>query len=508
MAPAEATEQHTQAPEASTLAELRHLLECALGAEVGVFAPGRVILPHACRRTCVVASAPTSCEGACGIVQRLASGEVPASVTVPQTCDQGHSIAVHRGTFSHATTLVLRPRAGRPQDDLDASMPDRLTAIAQIWAQCDRLVHETEGLSNELLRSYEQLNVIFDVTQQLGVTQDAAGIKLTLIRRTAEVLDSDWACCLTHAEGMLWWGRSGDADRQAVPRADLVAEVRQHRRILVRNGSEHTADQPSFSLLVGPLLEDEAEANIAVFGRRPGGPEFLSGDVMMVDAILSHGGNVIANHRLAERIQTMSFEAIRALVSAIDKKDEYTSGHSERVGMLARLTGVELGLPPKALQDLEWAGLLHDIGKIGILDTILRKPGRLTEGEYDLIKQHPRMGFDVITPIQAFAGVREAVLYHHETPDGTGYPRGLKDDAIPLAARIIHVADTFDAVTSSRSYRGGFPLGKALQILRDQMGTKLDTEVTRAFLKAFERLRIEQPDRYRRHFGHVMEDER
>jgi putative two-component system response regulator len=181
-------------------------------------------------------------------------------------------------------------------------------------------------------------------------------------------------------------------------------------------------------------------------------------------------------------------------VAAIDKKDRYTSGHSERVGYLAKLIGRQMGIPANELQVLEMSGLLHDVGKIGVPEGILRKPGKLTKEEYDIIKSHPRMGHEILTPIASFGGVLDGVLYHHENPDGSGYPDGLGNDEIPLFARIIHVVDVFDALTSTRSYRVAFSPEQAYEILREEAGTKLDAEVVAVFLEMVSALQATSPD--------------
>jgi len=183
-------------------------------------------------------------------------------------------------------------------------------------------------------------------------------------------------------------------------------------------------------------------------------------------------------------------------VSAIDQKDHYTSGHSERVGFLAHLTGRGLGLPLSELKVLEWAGLLHDVGKIGIPEDILNKPGRLTEAEFDQIKRHSVMGHEILKPIASLEQVLAGVLYHHETPDGSGYPEGLKGDEISLVARIIRAADVFDALSSARSYRGAYSIEAACEIIRKDAGTKIDAEVAQALLEAIAAFRAARPDEF------------
>jgi HD-GYP domain-containing protein (c-di-GMP phosphodiesterase class II) len=190
----------------------------------------------------------------------------------------------------------------------------------------------------------------------------------------------------------------------------------------------------------------------------------------------------------------------RALVAAIDQKDHYTRGHSERVGMLSRLVGRELGLSRAELQDLEWAGLLHDVGKIGIPEVILSKPGRLSLTEFESIKRHPRIGYEILRPIASFERVLTGVLHHHEQPDGNGYPSGLRGDAVPLIARIIHVADTFDALTSTRSYRRAFQVERACEIMRQDAGSRLDAGVIDVFLRVLEAYRQADPGGFAANF--------
>ncbi|MBK8915620.1 MAG: HD-GYP domain-containing protein [Phycisphaerales bacterium] len=219
--------------------------------------------------------------------------------------------------------------------------------------------------------------------------------------------------------------------------------------------------------------------------------------------MLGYGGHILSNVLMVRHLQQTALETVRALANAIDAKDNYTHGHSERVGWLARMVGQALGMPNRQLQILEWAGLLHDVGKIGIPERILNKPGRLTTEEFDEMKRHPRLSYEVLRPVASLAPVLEGVLYHHENHDGSGYPTGLAGDAIPLIARIIHVVDIFDALTSSRSYRKGFTIARAFEILRTDSGRVTDPLVTERFLTAFERYRAERPADFLERFAHI-----
>lgn len=173
--------------------------------------------------------------------------------------------------------------------------------------------------------------------------------------------------------------------------------------------------------------------------------------------------------------------ALHAMSSAIDARDPYTQGHSERVARLGYEIAKILGISETACQEIYLAGLLHDLGKIGVPDHILHKADALTNEEFTVIKQHPEIGHRIIERLGKLHFVLPGVLYHHERWDGNGYPHGLKQESIPLMARILAVADSFDAMTSSRPYRGAMPIQKAAAVIRDGAGQQWDTAIVDCF---------------------------
>jgi putative nucleotidyltransferase with HDIG domain len=190
----------------------------------------------------------------------------------------------------------------------------------------------------------------------------------------------------------------------------------------------------------------------------------------------------------AQKIREDNLELTIALSNALDSRDTYTKHHSENVARYAVEIAEKMKLPKEMCNVIHIGGLLHDIGKIGIPEHILSKSENLTDGEYDIIRTHPAIGYEIIKHIKAFkdSGILDIVLYHHERYDGTGYPTGLKGNNIPLAARIIAVADAFDAMSSKRVYRNELKLESILNEIRKNKRSQFDPQIVDIFLSLFE----------------------
>ena len=194
------------------------------------------------------------------------------------------------------------------------------------------------------------------------------------------------------------------------------------------------------------------------------------------------------NARLYAALERGYLETIRALASAIDAKDPYTRGHSERVAKLAVEIGRELALDDATLRVLEFGGILHDVGKIGIPEQVLGKPARLTPEEFALVRSHAAIGAEIIDGVEFLKSAEPAIRYHHERWDGGGYPDGLRGDKIPLIARIVNAADIWDACTSERPYHRAATHREGLKILDQSRGVQLDPDVHDAILRVLVRL--------------------
>jgi putative two-component system response regulator len=195
----------------------------------------------------------------------------------------------------------------------------------------------------------------------------------------------------------------------------------------------------------------------------------------------------IEQRRFSEQRADVLFKAIKALAAAIDAKSHYTGRHSAHMAELCLEIGHELKLPPERMMSLELAAHIHDVGKIGTPDAVLAKPGRLTPDEWQEILQHPGMGADFLSEIEELAEVASIVRHHHERVDGSGYPDGLRGDAIPFLSRILAVADAFEAMTSDRPYRGAASWDEALRELQTHAGTQFDAAVVDAAARVIRR---------------------
>jgi len=188
-----------------------------------------------------------------------------------------------------------------------------------------------------------------------------------------------------------------------------------------------------------------------------------------------------------EELRRTSIDFIRVLGDAVERRDPYTKGHCDRLVSYSLALGRKLGLKMERLRDLAYGGWLHDIGKIQIEDDILKKPGRLTPGEYERIKEHTVIGWRLVQPMKLMGGAALVIRHHHERFDGTGYPDGLSGDEIPITARILCLVDVFDALTTERPYKKAYSLDYSLEIIRRESGRHFDPSIVKIFLELLDR---------------------
>lgn len=234
------------------------------------------------------------------------------------------------------------------------------------------------------------------------------------------------------------------------------------------------------SLLAIPLVSKSKTKGVLLLGNVQGG-RFVRDDAFVIEKIASQMAVALDNAGLFEDMRNLFISTVTSLANAIDAKSPWTKGHSERVMSLSADLAKEMGLDEEIIERVRLGGLLHDIGKIGIIEELLEKPTKLSEDEFPPMRLHPEKGVAILTPIYQLRDVLPGILYHHERYDGSGYPKGLKGDAIPLEAKIIGVADSFDAMVSERPYKKGHSTSQALSELRQKSGSQFDPEVVTHF---------------------------
>lgn len=310
-------------------------------------------------------------------------------------------------------------------------------------------------------------------------------------------------CCTTvedaHAELVLTWledGEGGYLERlrkqgervQFTGQLDSAAaleRLRHERHGVVVHGDEahalfELADPPVHSVVLIPLEIREQLLGWVCAVSLTSGTTFDEGQRKMLSMVASRAAAAIDNARLYENLQATFRQTIQSLATTIDKMDRYTAGHSERVARYAQRLARSLGLDEAQIEVVRQAALMHDLGKIGCVMN-LNKPGKLTTGEYEIFKQHPGFGKDILDPIAFLQPVIPGVHLHHERWDGRGYPLGLEGKGIPLIARIISVADTYDAMTSNRAYRRALPHEVTVDELVRCRGSQFDPDVVGVF---------------------------
>ncbi|MEZ6134995.1 MAG: HD domain-containing phosphohydrolase [Pirellulaceae bacterium] len=394
-------------------------------------------------------------------------------------------------------------------------MPQQVAERAARMAIC-LVQHEAESAEQKLLveqyadrltNSYEELTFL----RRLSRHVEYCTADRSLVQAASSILPQ--ICKLAALEGVCLVEVSDASERKA----DRVLEAAgnlvdfhfavgfidelgpANRRIFVKNyQSDLAMGCPSPRADIRSLVTVPIEKDGKLFGWLVGAnkcrteteswatwaQEIGSIEASLLEAAALMLGSHAANNQLFREKESLVVEIIHTLVGVIEAKDVYTVGHSDRVALIARRLGQELGLAPETCHDIFLSGLLHDIGKIGVADDVLLKPGKLTEEEFAQVKTHPERGARLIRVLKPLENLVPGVLHHHEAVDGSGYPYGLVGEQIPLMARVLAVADAFDAMTSDRPYRAGMPLSKAEEILRNGAGKHWDATVVEAYFAA------------------------
>ncbi|MFH1731682.1 MAG: HD domain-containing phosphohydrolase [Planctomycetota bacterium] len=383
----------------------------------------------------------------------------------------------------------------------DASTGAVLDAMHEILAEGSAKEHEIDSLVTELALQYEEIELLYEIDEKIPLRSYPSNVIDYVAEKAFNVLNCSCFAWVPHSGTA---SRKGDDCRtlwnpneaeppptmlrlEAEQLARAVAEQcagrsRPSTIISLDNDPELSSFSPELdSVMCLPLVVD-ADLYGYLIAFKPRGNQFTSYELKLMTALARKSAFVIRDSSLYEDLESLFFNLIKLLVNTIENKDQYTKGHSQRVKTFTVRLAELMGLPKEEIDTLRISGLLHDIGKQGIPDAVLKKEGKLDDEEFALIKTHPVGGVNLIKHIKQFEDCLPHIRHHHERVDGNGYPDGLSGNDIPQGARIIAVADTYDALTSNRCYRPPFSTEKAFEIIEEAAGTQLDAEVARALL--------------------------
>jgi putative nucleotidyltransferase with HDIG domain len=362
----------------------------------------------------------------------------------------------------------------------------------------EELAASFNTMADQLSKQFKTLTTIAEIDRAILSTLDTEKIIEVVLNRIHDILPCDCVSVMLFHFGnqdsaLTYIREKGSEIGKEVETVLLkpidLKELYRNPEFFVTEVSLNTPDfltplvkRGNKSFLVFPLFIKQMLSGIIALGYQTP-PSYNQEDIAHVRRLVDQVAVSLSNTRLVEELEQLHWGTLTALARAIDAKSSWTSGHSERVTKLALKIGSALGIPPKESVVLRRGGLLHDIGKIGVPAEILDRSGKLNEKEDQLIREHVRWGARILEPIAAFAEIMPIVLQHHEHFDGTGYPEGLAGEAIHLNARILAVADTFDALSSDRPYRQATGREQAIEIIKEGAGSQFDPQVVLAFLE-------------------------
>ena len=354
---------------------------------------------------------------------------------------------------------------------------------------------ELRELSDQLTENYEELSLLYRLSCGMTLDQPADLFLRGACNQLQEVSGLDWLSLhlsdeierLNDLLGRSYWaGFSGSteqldaAGQQLMRRADLAGEplIIDDTRQLGKSVASITAN-----LLIVPLVRDGQTLGVILGGPRGDGQPLDSTDSKLCASMGNSLAIFLENHMLYGDAQSLFTGTLHALTSAIDAKDSYTFGHSARVALLSAMLAEAAGHPREFVERIELAAQVHDVGKIGVPEAVLCKPGRLTDDEFEIIKTHPTIGANILRDIRQMADLIPGVLYHHEHWSGRGYPAGLAGRDIPIFGRIIGLCDAFDAMSSNRTYRAALDHEVVLREIRQCAGRQFDPDLAQIFVK-------------------------
>jgi response regulator RpfG family c-di-GMP phosphodiesterase len=370
---------------------------------------------------------------------------------------------------------------------------------AMLESEISKSQREYKEINNELQRQLLSMRTLFNISQDLNRYLDMEeminGFALTLVGQlqisslAIYTIGREKDDCF-NLQGLKGFDRRRIADLNLERQGPFASWLMTHpgpQKILRPDEEQILHKLPDMRLAlfeyVTPLIAKEQLHGLVFTGPRLNGSSYTDYDLEMLHTVCNSVGIGLDNARLFRELQTTYLSTVKALVSIIEAKDAYTKGHTERVADYSVALGMKMQLSKQQMRDIAFGAVLHDIGKLMVYERVLNKRGSLTDEEWDMLKAHPAIGAEIIENMDFLSGTVPLVRHHHERFDGTGYPDGLKGTDIPLGARIISVADSFDAMTTNRAYRDSLDFTTALEIMRSKAGSQFDPDVIEPFVE-------------------------
>jgi len=495
--------------------------EVVLLCEAGKFRSSRTQLAEYAMRT-LNQGGPQSCSNIAGLsIQRFGDKNIVLAVVLKSaysSCNCQEAIAtalVDLGDIKSSPSSSTLPHTDntKPEQKECEYFVEMLSLLADKFQVETKVEKQIEKVSTELAQTYEELVLLHKLSTNMKVTEVDSNFLQMACDSLTEIVSVEGIAILLEKsinDERHWIIAAGsglidiDEQKAAVVHGRLVDDINNGKEALLDSevDTSFRYDWPSQinNIIAVPLFgKEQAESRYtgknqtcnSIMGfmvaiNRIGKQDFDSTDVKLFNSVAGGCAVFIENGRLFKDLKELFIGSLKALTSSIDAKDTYTHGHSERVAFISRwiaeLLSEQEPLEEEQIHKVYLAGLLHDIGKIGIDETVLRKNGRLTEQEFTCIQKHPSIGAGILREIQQMRDIVPGVLCHHERVDGKGYPNGLVGDKIPLTGKIVCLADSFDAMTSKRTYRDAMTLEHALAEIEKGLGTQFDEKLGRLFL--------------------------
>jgi len=406
-------------------------------------------------------------------------------------------------------------KAGKENYTLKKMLIEMLCLLAENFRAVAGVEEEVEMVSTKLAQTYEELVLLHKLSTNMKVTEADANFLQMACDGLTEIVNVEGIAILLE--------KTIDGERRLALAAGLgLIDIDEQMAIILKtrlveelnNGKEALLDSEvdapfryewpeNIKNIIGVPLwgKEKTTANFAeklrdgssitgvmVAINRLDKADFDSTDVKLFNSVANECAVFVENGKLFKDLEELFIGSLRALTSSIDAKDPYTRGHSERVAFISRWIAEKLseekGLTEEQIHKIYLTGLLHDIGKMGIDEVVLRKKGKLTEQELSQMRMHPSIGAAILSEIKQMHDIVPGVMHHHERSDGKGYPSGITDGQIPLTAKIVGLADSFDAMTSKRTYREAMTIEQAIAEIKRGLGTQFDEEVGGMFVNS------------------------